>query len=63
MNLVFMQLQNRTPWASKGQPAWILPSMASVVWLCGVGWCFTMCCWVPDPYGKQPRPAVTDMER
>ena len=37
--------------------------MALVAWLCGVGWCFTMCCWVPDPYGKQPRPAVTDMER
>ena len=37
--------------------------MALVAWLCGVGWCFTMCCWVPDPYGKQPRVAVTDMER
>ena len=37
--------------------------MALIAWLCGVGWCFTMCCWVPDPYGKQPRVAVTDMER
>ena len=37
--------------------------MALVAWLCGVGWCFTMCCWVPDPYGKQPRVAVTDMDK